>query len=258
MAKWKNPESPRFVVQKWLSTKYTISFLGVWENLYNVNFKRAEFGTFKNEAGVNSFSMSPTKWIKETNAIGIRSAAGRYGGTFAHKDIAFEFASWLSPEFKLYLIAEFQRLKALEETTITSLEWQIKRSLSKTNYKIHTDAIKKQLEKLNLSNFEKRLIYAEEADLLNLIMFGKTAKEWRSKNKKHSDKGLNMRDLANIEELIFLSNLETVNAYLINQGIDKKYRIKELVFEAKKNFEIVKNQKSIENIKNLNYNSKII
>jgi hypothetical protein len=253
MAKWKNPEDPRFVVQKWLSTKYTIQFLGIWEELHNSDvFNRPEFEAVKNQAGTNSFSMSPDKWIKSTNAIGIRSKAGRYGGgTFAHKDIAFEFASWLSPEFKLYLIMEFQRLKEIEQKTIFSLEWQIKRSLTKTNYKIHTDAIKKQLINLNLPKFQEKLIYADEADMLNLIMFGKKAKDWEDENLDLKKQGLNMRDVANIEDLIVLSGLETINAFLINQGKSKEERAKHLIIEAKKNFKIIQNQRSTEEIKNL-------
>jgi hypothetical protein len=253
MAKWKNPEDPRFVVQKWLSAKYTIQFLGIWEELHNSDvFNRTEFEAVKNQAGTNSFSMSPEKWIKSTNAIGIRSKSGRYGGgTFAHKDIAFEFASWLSPEFKLYLIMEFQRLKEIEQKTIFSLEWQIKRSLTKTNYKIHTDAIKKRLKNLNLPKFQEKLTYADEADMLNLIMFGKKAKDWEDENPDLKKQGLNMRDMANIEDLIVLSGLETINAYLINQGKSKEERVKNLIIEAKKNFKIIQNQRSTEEIKAL-------
>lgn len=230
MAKWKNAEEPRFVVQKWMSSKYSIQFLGIWEELYNKeNFNRAEFETVKNEAGSNSFSMSPEKWIKSTNAVGIYSKSGRYGGgTFAHKDIAFEFASWLSPEFKLYLIKEFQRLKQLEKTTTASLEWQIKRALAKTNYKIHTDAIKKQLENLNLAKFQEKFRYADEADMLNLIMFGKTAKEWAEENPKETKQNLNIRDFADIVDLIILSNLETLNARFIDEGRSKEDRSKAL------------------------------
>lgn len=252
MAKWKNSQDPRFVVQKWMSTKFTIQFLGLWENLHNQeNFNRAEFDTFKNEAGANSFSMSPEKWIKSTNSIGIRSSAGRYGGTFAHKDIAMEFASWLSPEFKLYLIKEFQRLKELEKKTVFSLEWQVKRSLAKTNYKIHTDAIKKQLELLGISKFEEKLRYANEADMLNLIIFGKTAKEWENENPKLAQKGLNMRDVADIENLIVLSGLETLNAHFLNQGEEKEKRMKKLITEAKKNLQSIQNKKSVNEIKKI-------
>lgn len=195
--------------------------------------------------------MTPKKWIESTNAIGIYSKSGRYGGTYAHKDIAFEFASWLSPEFKLYLIKEFQRLKELENKTTYSLEWQVKRSLAKTNYKIHTDAIKRQLRNLNLSKFQEKLRYADEADILNLIMFGKKARHWESENPDLAKQGLNMRDVANIEDLIVLSTLESINAYLLNQGKSKDERIDALVSEAKKNFEIIKNQKSVKDLKKI-------
>lgn len=253
MAKWKNSVDPRFVIQKWMSSKYSIEFLGIWETIHNLsNFNRAEFDAFKNEAGANSFSMSPEKWIKTTNAIGIYSKSGRYGGgTFAHKDIALEFASWLSPEFKLYLIKEFQRLKELEKTTTSSLEWQIKRSLVKTNYKIHTDAIKKQLQQLKLPTFQQKLVYADEADMLNLILFGKTAKEWEQENPQSKQDGKNMRDVATIEDLIVLSGLETLNTYLLNQGIPKEERVQELTKEATKNMQSIQNKHSVKQLKNL-------
>ncbi len=252
MAKWKNVEEPRLVIQKWMTTKFTIQFLGVWEEIHNEdNFNRTEFEAFRNEAGSNIFSMSPDKWTKATKAIGIKSSAGRYGGTFAHKDIALEFASWLSPEFKLYIIKEFQRLKEQEKTTTHSLEWQIKRSLTKTNYRIHTDSIKNQLENLNLTQFQENLVYADEADMLNLIMFGMIAKDWKTKNPTLAKQGLNIRDEAQIEELIVLSGLETLNAYLINQGENKKFRMQKLVIEAKKNFESIQRQHSVKEIKKL-------
>lgn len=251
MAKWKNPDEPRFVVQNWMRTNFTISFLGLWEMQNNPNFNRLEFEAVKIQAGENSFSLSPEKWVKTTNAIGIYSKAGRYGGTYAHKDIAFEFASWLSPEFKLYLIKEFQKLKELEQQTTHSLEWQIKRSLSKTNYKIHTNAIKKQLEKLKLPKFKQQIIYADEADSLNLIMFGKTAKQWQNKNPDLHKQGLNIRDVADIESLIVLSGLETINAYLINQGENKETRIERLTVEAQNNFAIIQNRKSVSELKKM-------
>jgi len=258
MAKWKNAEDPRFVVQKWMSAKFTIEFLGIWELLNNTeNFNRTEFDAVKNQAGSNSFSMSPEKWKKTTNAIGIRSKSGRYGGgTFAHKDIALEFASWLSPEFKLYLIKEFQRLKELEKQTIYNLEWEVKRSIVKTNYRIHTDAIKKQLKTLQLSEFQNNLIYAEEADMLNLILFGQKAKDWEYNNLDLVKQGLNMRDTADITELIVLSGLETLNAYLINQGETKETRIQKLIIEAKKNLESIQNQRSVKVLSDLGQEKK--
>lgn len=249
MAKWKNAEFPADVIKNWIRTKFTIQFLGLWEKNNNQNFKLVEFNQFRNQAGERSFVMSPEKWIVSTNAVGIYSKSGRHGGgTYAHKDIAFEFASWLSPEFKFYLIKEFQRLKALEQKTNLSLEWQIKRSLVKTNYKIHTDAIKKQLDQLNLPKFQEVLTYANEADLLNLIMFGKKAKEWEQENPALAKQGLNMRDVSSIEDLIVLSGLETINAYLLNQGKSKPERITQLIAEAKKNFEIIKNQRSVKEL----------
>jgi len=252
MAKWKNAEAPDQVIANWMRTNFTIQFLGLWEIDKNPNFNPTEFEGFKNQTGENAFVMSPQKWVKATNAIGLYSKSGRYGGgTFAHKDIAFEFASWLSPEFKLYLIKEFQRLKQLEKTTIHSLEWQIKRSLVKTNYKIHTDAIKKQLETLNLPKFQEKIRYADEADMLNLIMFGKTAKEWEKENQDLAKQKLNIRDVANIEDLIVLSGLEALNAYLLDQNEDKETRMQKLIFEAKKNFQSIQNRKSVEDIKKL-------
>jgi hypothetical protein len=227
MAKFKNADDPRFVVQKWMSSRSIVEFLGVWEEIYNPNFNRAEFDTFKNNAGSNSFSMSPEKWVKTLGAIGIKSKSGRYGGgTFAHKDIAFEFASWLSPEFKLYLIKEFQRLKEQEKQTTHSLEWQIKRSLAKTNYRIHTDSIAKKLEGKQLAKWQESLIYADEADMLNLILWGKTAKEWEAENPQEAKQNLNIRDVADIVELIVLSNLETLNARFIDEGKSKAERSK--------------------------------
>ena len=227
MAKFKNAEDPRFVVQKWMSSRNVVEFLGVWEEIYNLNFNRAEFDTVKNNAGSNSFSLSPEKWVKSVGAIGINSKSGRYGGgTFAHKDIAFEFASWLSPEFKLYLIKEFQRLNEQEKQTTQSLEWQIKRSLAKTNYRIHTDSIAKKLEGKQLAKWQENLIYADEADMLNLILWGKTAKEWEVENPKETKQNFNIRDAADIVDLIVLSNLETLNARFIDEGKNKAERSK--------------------------------
>ena len=250
MAKWRGDQTG-VIIANWLSTKYTLEFLGIWEKMHNPSFNVMEFHNIKNEAGSNGFIISSSLWIRSTSAIGIQSSSGRYGGTFAHRDIALEFASWLSPEFKLYLIKEFQRLKELEKRTVFSLEWQVKRSLVKTNYKIHTDAIKKQLKQLSLSKFQEMLRYVDEADMLNLIMFGKTAKEWEKENPKLAKQGLNMRDVADIEDLIVLSGLETLNAYLLRQGERKEVRVKKLVAEAKKNLQIIQKRKSVEEIKKL-------
>lgn len=254
MAKWKG-EQTGVIIANWLSTKYTLEFLGIWEEMHNSDFNLMEFHKIRNEAGSNGFIVSSSFWTKNTNAIGIYSSAGRYGGTFAHRDIALEFASWLSPEFKLYLIKEFQRLKELERRTVFSLEWQVKRSLAKTNYKIHTDAIKKQLEQLNLSKFQETLRYADEADMLNLILFGKTAREWEKENQKLAKQGLNMRDVADIEDLIVLSGLETINAHLLHQGESKDERVRKLVEEAKKNLQSIQKRKSVEAIKKLARNT---
>ena len=252
MAKYKNPDDPRFVVQKWMSSRNTIEFLGAWEEIYNENFNRAEFETVKNNAWSNSFSMSPDKWTKLTNATWIYSKSGRYWWwTFANKDIAMEFASWLSPEFKLYLIKEFQRLKELEKKTIYSLEWQIKRSLSKTNYRIHTDAIAKKLEGKNLKQWQESLIYASEADMLNLILWWKTAKEWEAENPEELKKWLNMRDMADITDLIVLSNLETLNARFIDEWKTKEDRINILTEITESQRKIISKNFYTQNIKKL-------
>ena len=221
IAKAKNADEPKDVVKNWLRNKNTIEFLGLWEQINNPDFKGVEFDGFKNAAGLNSFTLSPMKWIKTTNAIGIISKAGRYGGTYAHKDIAFEFASWISAEFKLFLIKEFQRLKN-EEIENKSLEWNLSRSLSKINYKIHTDAIREHLIPNALSKPTESFIYANEADVLNMALFGMTAKNWRETNK---DKDGNLRDYSSVEQLIVLSNMESVNAELIKQGMTQSDRL---------------------------------
>jgi len=225
IAKTRNSDDPRFVIQNWMKTKFTVEFLGFWEILHNPDFNRVEFDTFKNEAGSNAFVLTPQKWIKSTNAIGIISKSGRYGGgTFAHKDIAFEFASWISAEFKLYLIKEFQRLKD-EENDRKNLDWNLNRTLAKINYRIHTDSIKENLIPKDISKFAQSLIYANEADLLNLALFGKTAKEWRDEN---SDKEGNIRDYSTIEQLLVLANMESINAELIRDEVDPYERLKKL------------------------------
>ncbi|MCX6145879.1 MAG: KilA-N domain-containing protein [Candidatus Kapabacteria bacterium] len=222
IAKSKNSDDPRFVIQNWMKTRYTIEFLGFWELLNNPNFNRVYFDTFKNEAGSNSFVLTPLKWIENTNAIGIKSKSGRYGGgTFAHKDIAFEFASWISAEFKLYLIQEFQRLKD-DENQRLNLDWSFQRTLSKINYTIHTDAIKENLIPKLLNKDQINLVYSNEADLLNVALFGITAKIWREKSPSLSG---NIRDYATLEQLVILSNLESLNAVLIQQGKSQKERL---------------------------------
>ena len=212
------------VLYGWLRNRNTIEFLGIWEQIYNPAFKPLEFERFKSQAGLNSFSLSPKKWIDATDAIGLYAKAGRGGGTYAHKDIAFEFGSWLSPEFKLYLIKEFQRLKD-EEARATSLEWNFQRTLAKVNYRIHTDAIKERLIPPQLTKTQTATVYASEADLLNVALFGMTATQWRQAN---PDQSGNMRDIATLEQLVVLSNMESINAVLIHQGLSAPERLTQL------------------------------
>ncbi|HDT12644.1 MAG TPA: KilA-N domain-containing protein [Candidatus Marinimicrobia bacterium] len=224
IAKYRNEKEPFAIINNWMRNRSTIEFLGLWEKLCNPNFKPIEFERFKNEAGSNYFVLSPQRWIETTDAIGIISKSGRYGGTFAHKDIAFEFASWISSEFKLYLIIEFQRLKD-DENQRLSLEWNLQRTLVKVNYRIHTDAIRETLIPPELTKQQIDFVYASEADLLNMALFGKTAKAWRDENPEASG---NMRDEAAIEQLVVLSNLESMNAVLIRQDIPANERLKQL------------------------------
>jgi len=212
------------ILYNWLRNRNTIEFLGIWEQIYNPSFKPLEFDRFRNQAGLNSFTLSPKKWIEATGAIGIYAKSGRGGGTYAHRDIAFEFGSWLSPEFKLYLIKEFQRLKD-EEASSKSLEWSFQRTLSKVNYKIHTDAIKARLIPVRLTKAQTSIIYASEADLLNVALFGLTAAQWRQANAEVAG---NMRDFATLEQLVVLSNLESINAVLIHQGLAQAARLTQL------------------------------
>ena len=224
IAKYKNPDAPADVIKNWMRSKNTIELLGLWEKLNNPNFKLVEFDQFRNEAGYHHFVLSPKKWINSTGAIGLQSKSGRYGGTFAHKDIAFEFASWVSVEFKLYLIKEFQRLKK-EENTQDQLEWNFQRILTKVNYHIHTDAIKEKLIPEKLKKNQISIIYANEADVLNMALFGMTARQWRESNPhKHG----NIRDFASLEQLVVLSNMESINAMLINQNISQQNRLEQL------------------------------
>ncbi len=221
IAKYKNVEHPADVIKNWTRSKDTIEFLGLWERINNPNFKVVEFDQFRTKAGSNSFVLSPQKWIETTNAIGLISHSGKYGGTFAHKDIAFEFASWISAEFKLFLIKEFQRLQDAENEQ-KQLGWDIKRNLAKINYRIHTDAIKENLIPKEITKEQINKIYATEADILNVALFGMTAKEWRDANK---DKEGNIRDYANVSQLVCLSNLENLNALFINEGLPQDKRL---------------------------------
>ena len=220
MAKFKTYDSG-IVISNWLTTKYTVQFMGAWEQLHNPKFNLMEYHKIKNEVGTNGFIVSSSMWINKTNAIGIRSSAGRYGGTYAHKDIAFEFGTWLSPEFKLYLIKEFQRLK-IEENERLALGWDTKRMLTKINYRIHTDAIKDYIIPKRISKFQENNIYANEADVLNMALFGMTAKDWRDKNPKLAG---NIRDYADVTQLVCLANLENLNAEYIRAGFPQKERL---------------------------------
>jgi len=221
IARYKNKEEPKDIVKNWMRTRSTISFLGAWERINNPNFKGVEFDSFRSESGENYFVLSPQKWIEKTKAIGLVSRSGNGGGTFAHKDIAFEFATWISAEFKLYLIKEFQRLKEIENQKL-ALGWDVKRHLTKINYRIHTDAIKVNLVPPTLTKQESEQIYASEADILNKALFGITAKEWRERNR---GKEGNIRDYTDVLQLIVLANLETLNATFINQGISPSNRL---------------------------------
>ena len=222
IARYKSDE-PFIVINNWLRSKDNIQFLGLWESMHNPDFKPIEFDRFRNEAGSNAFTLSPQKWIEKTNAIGIVSKSGRYGGTFAHSDIAMEFASWISPEFKLYIIQDYKRLKS-DENSRLSLGWNLNREISKINYKIHTNAIKEYLLK-DLTSEQLSYKYASEADMLNVALFNKRAKQWREEN---PDLKGNMRDYASLNELLVLANMESYNAILIGKGMDQKERMIEL------------------------------
>ena len=221
IAKYRNSDDPRFVIQNWMRNRNTVEFLSVWEELHNPDFNRVQFEAVKEEAGLNRFVMTPAKWIEQTNAIGIVSKAGRYGGTYAHSDIAMAFASWISPEFQLYIMKDYRRLKQ-DENSRLSLNWNLNRELSKINYKIHTDAIKENLIPPELTQAQKSFTYANEADMLNVALFGMTAKEWRKTNPNKSG---NIRDYATLNQLLVLANMESYNAILINQGITQQERL---------------------------------
>ncbi len=241
IARFKNPQEPKDVVKNWMRSRNTIEFMGLWEKLHNPQFKGVEFDSFMYQAGSNSFVLSPSKWIEATNAIGIQSKRGVGGGTFAHKDIAFEFASWVSAEFKLYLLVEFQRLKEIESSK-HNLDWNLQRTLSKINYRIHTDAIKEQLVPPTITRSQAAEVYAGEADILNVSLFGITAKQWRSEN---VGKTGNIRDHATLEQLVVLTNLESINSVLIRQQLPQSERLLKL------------NEIAITQIKSLLSNNKI-
>ena len=253
LARFKDEERFDYIIQNWLRSKHTIEYVGTWELLYNPNFKPTEFDGFKNEAGTHSFVMTPKRWIESTNAIGIISKRGRYNsGTYAHPDIAFEFASWISAEFKLYLVQEFERLKQ-NESYQNKITWSVRRELAKTNYKIHTDSIKEYIVPI-LTEKQKQYVYANEADVLNVALFGMTAKEWRDKNPNLNG---NIRDYTDILHLVVLVNLENLNADMISEGITQSKRLEKLNNTARKQLELLKDNNNIKNIEDIDNRLKL-
>ena len=260
LAKYQNSSDPSFTVKNWLRRINTIDYIGLWEELHNLDFNLVEFDQIKTEYGKNSFAMSPTQWIKRTNAIGIVSKGGRYSiGTYAHPDIAFEFASWLSPEFKLYLITEFERLKT-NEAYQKKIDWQANRILSKLNYVVHTDAVKTYIVP-TLTEEQKKFVYAEEAEVLNVALFGMTAKEWRESNPELAKNG-NIRDYTDLLHLVILNNLQNTNAELIEEKVPQSERLIRLNNSARRQMEVLKDNKSIKDLellqKQVNEEKKLI
>ncbi len=253
LARYQNSSDPSFTVKNWLRRVSTIDYIGLWEQLHNADFNLVEFDQIKTEYGRNTFAMSPTQWIRRTNSIGIVAKGGRYSiGTFAHPDIAFEFASWLSPEFKLYLITEFERLK-INESYQNKIEWSVKRELSKTNYIIHTDSIKEFIVP-TLTENQKLYVYANEADVLNVALFGMTAKEWRDNNPSLDG---NIRDYTDILHLVVLANLENLNAEMITNGLSQSERLVKLNNTAKKQLQLLKNSSSIRRLEKIDEKTKL-
>lgn len=224
IARFRNSDDPRFAIQNWMRNRNTIEFLGLWESLHNPNFNRVQFDTFRTEAGLNRFVMTPSKWVENTGSIGITAKAGRYGGTYAHSDIAMEFASWISAEFKLYLMKDYRRLK-FDENSRLSLSWNLNREISKLNYRVHTNAIQQNLLPPDLTREQQSFVYADEADMLNVALFGLTAAQWRSQNQ--GCKG-NIRDYASLQQLLVLANMESYNALLIEQKLPQTERLQML------------------------------
>ena len=224
IARFRNSDDPRFAIQNWMRNRNTIEFLGLWESLHNPNFNRVQFDTFRTEAGLNRFVMTPSKWVENTGAIGITAKAGRYGGTYAHSDIAMEFASWISAEFKLYLMKDYRRLK-FDENSRLSLSWNLNREISKLNYHVHTNAIQQNLLPPDLTREQQSFVYADEADMLNVALFGLTAAQWRPQNQ--GCKG-NIRDYASLQQLLVLANMESYNALLIEQKLPQTERLRML------------------------------
>ena len=249
LARYVNSEEPKIPIQTWMRNKDVVAYSGLWESIYNENFKGHEFTTFENLAGKNSFYMSPQKWIKGTNAVGLISKSGNNGGTYARSDIALEFASWLSPEFKLYVIQEFERLKR-NEAYQYKMDWSVNRMLAKTNYRIHTDSIKQNIIP-KLTEKQKKFAYAEEADVLNVALFGMTAKEWKENN---PDLKGNIRDYADLKHLLILCNLENTNAELINDNIPQNERLIKLNNSAIRQMKVLENDKNIKELEILNKN----
>ena len=245
IARYRDAERTDYIIQNWLRNRNTIEFLGIWESLNNPGFKPIEFDGFRKQAGLNSFVLTAKQWIEKTGAIGLTSKQGRYGGTFAHKDIAFEFASWISVEFKLYLIKEFQRLKE-DESRRLSLAWNLNRTLSKLNYRIHTDAIQTHLIPVAVTPAQAAMIYANEADLLNVALFGQTAKQWQDANPDLED---NMREYATIEQLLVLANIEGMNAELIHMGLSQGDRLKRLNEIAIRQMQVLTSTSAIKQLK---------
>lgn len=233
-----------FFISDWLRNRNTVEYLGIWERIHNPDFNYGEFATIRNQAGLNSYKISVKDWVKKTNAIGLMAKAGRYGGTYAHQDIAFEFGMWISPEFKIYLIKEFQRLKEQEKQ---QLGWDIRRNLAKINYRIHTDAIKENLIPSALKSQQISFIYASEADVLNIALFGKTAKQWRDDN---LDKDGNIRDYANVSQLVCLANMESLNAVLIQEGLEQAERLTRLNYIAISQMKILLADRNVERLQN--------
>ena len=224
IARFRNSDDPRFAIQNWMRNRNTIEFLGLWESLHNPNFNRVQFDTFRTEAGLNRFVMTPSKWVENTGAIGITAKAGRYGGTYAHSDIAMEFASWISAEFKLYLMKDYRRLK-FDENSRLSLSWNLNREISKLNYRVHTNAIQQNLLPPDLTREQQSFVYADEADMLNVALFGLTAAQWRSQNQGCEG---NIRDYASLQQLLVLANMESYNALLIEQKLPQTERLQML------------------------------
>jgi hypothetical protein len=234
-----------FFISDWLRNRNTVEFIGIWESIYNPNFNYGEFAIIKSQAGLNSYKLSVKEWVEKTNAIGLKATTGRYGGTYAHPDIAFEFGMWISPEFKIYLIKEFQRLKD-DENDRLKLEWSFQRTLAKVNYHIHTDAIKQNLIPKELDKIKINFVYANEADILNVALFGQTSKQWRTENPNEEG---NIRDSATIEQLVVLSNLESLNAVFIHQGQSQSERLLQLNTIAITQMKALVNNKQIKNLK---------